>query len=470
MQRVFTCVLIPEKERKVRERIFSYLLKSETGVPAARILSDVFKIHSANTSSSDSVLAGLLGQDSRFVFADGLWNLSSSSRAPNRLESATTVVLHLQIANCSEAAWRFRGALMWSDGRLQEVRSPESFHALGKLRRGMEGSLLLLWSSRELGLWNRLLRSANIESWSGDKLFLRNLAARTLNRMPSKLRLEELASELGVSPADEERPCDVARYLNECWLALRDRIPAEASRSFDSLREWIGDSGPGVDFSHFGFGLDFLRQLPGTSGVYLMKDSEGNVIYVGKSRNLKRRISSYFTPRALSSPKNARIHRRLHSIDLRRTDNEVEALLMEMRLIAKFRPAVNLQTEIHERQSDFHQGRNLLLFVTGAEQRGVRIYFFCNGTYAGWQTASLGRPPAEKLIEKIQSLFFTQCLPEKRRGKAWEKEIVSRWLTTNRKRLNYLDVDEAGDFRALLKQLGRYLCDPDGLAHKVYYR
>jgi hypothetical protein len=225
-----------------------------------------------------------------------------------------------------------------------------------------------------------------------------------------------------------------------------------------------------VDFSRFAFGPDFLRQLPGAPGLYIMKDRAGDILYVGKSRNLKRRVSSYFTPRAPRDPKIARIHEQLHSIEIRRTDNEIEALLMEMRTIKDFRPAINLQTEIHERQADRHQGRDLLLFVPDAEQKGVEIYFLLDGAFVGRQYALLGRPPSMRLREKLRSLFFTQGRSRKRKGEIWQKEIVSRWLAANRKRLNYLDVNEVGDFASVLERLRQYLYDPDRLTRKVSYR
>lgn len=201
-----------------------------------------------------------------------------------------------------------------------------------------------------------------------------------------------------------------------------------------------------------------------------MKDCEGTILYVGKSRNLKHRVSSYFSPRALCHPKIARIHERLHSIEVRRTDNEIEALLLEMRLIKNFRPPVNLQAEIHERQADRHEGRNLLLFVVDAEKNRAKISLFRNGTFAGRLSASMGRPPSKRLQERLKSLFFARGRRRNRRGEIWEKEIVSRWLTANQKRLNYFDIHEVEDFAAVLERLQHYLSDPDKLTHKVYYR
>jgi hypothetical protein len=380
------------------------------------------------------------------------------------------VVLHLQSPNSSGILQNLRGAVSWTDGRCREFAAAASINFLSRIRSEIEGHLLIVWSSHELRLWNGLLRSKGLEAWQGDTLYLRNLAARVLKRMPSRLKPEDLASELGLSPPDEERPLDLIEYLTACWSILLDSIPAEFRRDFDSLSGWIEGPKTAVDFSRFVFGPGFLRQLPTASGVYMMMDFRGKILYVGKSRNLKRRVSSYFTPRALSQPKIAKIHAHLHSIEILRTDNEVEALLMEMRMIKDFRPPINLQTEVHDRQDARHEGRNLLLFVVDAEQKGVNIYLFRDGIFSGRHPASLGRPPSKRLREKLESLFFAEGRGRRRRGEIWEKEIVSRWFTANQRRLNYLDVSEAGDFAALLAQLQHYLCDPDRLTRKVYYR
>jgi len=454
----------------VKEQILKYLQEAGKGVSAAQILADVLRIRSPNDHSSESILAGLLCQDPRFVFAAGLWRLRPPSVSVPEWDDSRIVVLHLQTADNSATLRHFRGAARWADGHLKEFASLASISIFSRLRDEIEGHLLIAWSGRELGLWNVLMRSMRLEVWRGDTLFLRNLAARALERVPSKLQPEDMAPLLGLSPADEERPREVVEYMSACWRILRQRVPAEFCRTLDSLREWIDNRGSAVDFSHFAFGPDFLRQLPRSAGVYIMTNREGKIIYVGKSRNLRRRVSSYFTPQARNDPKIGRIHERLHSIDVCTTENEIEALLMEMRLIKDFRPAINLQTEIHENMAGQTEGRNLILFVADEEQKRVEVYLFRNGSFAGRQSAPMGRLPSKRLQERIRSIFFAQGRTRKRKGETWEKEIVSRWFNANRKRMNYLDVDEAGDLTRVQEQLTRYLCDPDKLAHKVYYR
>jgi predicted GIY-YIG superfamily endonuclease len=452
----------------VKDRIFKYLQEAGSGVAADQILSAVFKIHAPDPHSSNIILAGLLSRDPRFGFTQGLWYLNSSNSSQSDFSKVS--VLFLQCPDRSGTLRSLRGAIRRADGSIREFTASAAADIIGRIRAEIEGHVLVVWSSRELRLWNGLLRSKGLEIWQGNTLYLRSLAARALERKPSRLEPEDIASGLGISPADEERPPEIAQYLYACWLLVLNCVPAEFRQTPDSLREWADGLATTVDFSRFSFGPGFLQQLPGESGIYIMKDREGTVLYVGKSRNLKRRVSSYFSPRALGQPKIARIHERLYSIEVEQTGNEVEALLLEMRLIKRFRPAVNLQTEIHARRANRHEGRNLLLFVADAESRGVRIYFFRNGIFAGKQAAPMRHPPSKRLREKIRSLYFNQGRGRKRRGETWEKEIVSRWLTANQRRLNCLDVDEAKNFEAVLDLLRNYLCDPERLMHKVYYR
>ncbi|MCA9067536.1 MAG: GIY-YIG nuclease family protein, partial [Planctomycetaceae bacterium] len=83
------------------------------------------------------------------------------------------------------------------------------------------------------------------------------------------------------------------------------------------------------------------KQLPTTPGVYLMKDSLDRVIYVGKAVNLRSRVSSYFTQQALEDRRTADWVGEIHHLDHIDTDSEVDALLLEARLIKDIQPRFN---------------------------------------------------------------------------------------------------------------------------------
>ena len=83
------------------------------------------------------------------------------------------------------------------------------------------------------------------------------------------------------------------------------------------------------------------RGLPKTPGVYLMKDAEGRVIYVGKAANLPDRVSSYFVPSADLGPKKQGLLDLVHDFDTVECEGEWEALLTENRLIKDIHPRFN---------------------------------------------------------------------------------------------------------------------------------
>lgn len=81
--------------------------------------------------------------------------------------------------------------------------------------------------------------------------------------------------------------------------------------------------------------------LPETPGVYLMKDASGDVLYVGKAGNLRRRVESYFV-KAHDTRIEALV-RKIRRIDYEKTDTALEALIREAELIKKFSPPWNVK-------------------------------------------------------------------------------------------------------------------------------
>lgn len=86
-----------------------------------------------------------------------------------------------------------------------------------------------------------------------------------------------------------------------------------------------------------------LKMLPEVPGVYLMKDSGGNIIYVGKSKSLKNRVGQYFRSSKSHAPKVVKMVQGIRDFEYIVTDTEFEALMLECRLIKDIKPMYNSQ-------------------------------------------------------------------------------------------------------------------------------
>lgn len=86
-----------------------------------------------------------------------------------------------------------------------------------------------------------------------------------------------------------------------------------------------------------------LNSLPEKPGVYLMKDDQDNIIYIGKAVSLKNRVRSYFSSQHLNSPKTRVLVSHIRDLEYILTDSEVEALILESNLIKKHKPKYNIR-------------------------------------------------------------------------------------------------------------------------------
>ena len=85
-----------------------------------------------------------------------------------------------------------------------------------------------------------------------------------------------------------------------------------------------------------------LNSLPHKPGIYLMKDSEGTILYVGKAISLYNRVRSYFQESTDLSPKNRSMVAKVDDIEFLVVKNEVEALVLESNYIKQYRPRYNV--------------------------------------------------------------------------------------------------------------------------------
>jgi excinuclease ABC subunit C len=92
-----------------------------------------------------------------------------------------------------------------------------------------------------------------------------------------------------------------------------------------------------------------LKNLPDRPGVYLMKNARGKVIYIGKARNLKNRVRTYFQKNRPVDPKTEALVSKIRDFEFYVTDSEIEALILESNLVKEHRPIYNVNLKDDKR-------------------------------------------------------------------------------------------------------------------------
>ena len=83
-----------------------------------------------------------------------------------------------------------------------------------------------------------------------------------------------------------------------------------------------------------------LKLIPEVPGCYLMKDKENNIIYIGKAKNLKKRVNSYFNK--IHTGKTHALVNNITDFEYIVTNTETESLILEINLIKKYNPKYNI--------------------------------------------------------------------------------------------------------------------------------
>jgi excinuclease ABC subunit C len=121
-----------------------------------------------------------------------------------------------------------------------------------------------------------------------------------------------------------------------------------------------------------------LHSLPDAPGVYLHKDRQGKVLYVGKAKRLSQRIRSYFREAGDRDPKTQELRRRIADVDYIATASETEALVLESQLIKEYRPRYNIQLKDDKRypylKVTLQEPYPRILVVRRIEDDGARYF------------------------------------------------------------------------------------------------
>ncbi len=332
----------------------------------------------------------------------------------------------------------------WQRGRREHTDA--GGHPAG-FRRCLQ-SCVICWPNLRiaLDLLSRLagwLPDADCRAWEFQELWLAAFPPARKERR--RVTLAEIAARIGRTFQEPAKTNQIAVLLGGAVRFLDD------TRGLDQLQALIAARSE-IDFGRYSFSPDWLAQIPEVPGIYWMSDRQGKIFYVGKSRNLNQRIRSYFVSSQLWDEKLRHIHQRLYSLDFQPLGSELEAFLEEARAIEKWRPEVNFQLEVRERQAEYYRDSDLILVLPSERKNAVRLFFMRGGKFGGDFRYSGRKDQRRKLIGEIQRLFFSELSLEER----WETHVLQSFIRQNLDDTNHIDVRQAASAEQCVEWVERF--------------
>jgi hypothetical protein len=298
--------------------------------------------------------------------------------------------------------------------------------------------------------------------------------------------LAEAASFFRIPLVDTRRTEKEISVIIEIFSRCRELLDEQGINTQEELLEFQYADADYIDFDRYSFDREFLKSIPQNPGVYIMKNANEEVVYVGKAKNLKTRVSSYFWNTPDRPQKTAELLNTVYSIDYEIVGSELAALLLEFKLIKQHQPKMNLQTEVHERTARYGSVRNFILIAPAVMENCLELFFVKEGlpvqryeilkdavNFSEVEKILSGRYYADTKIEGQPPLCsednnnIPQC-NEITDIEAGERDIILSWVETNKDRVNYINVDLVSGREACLKLIKDYVKEKDTLYEKQY--
>ncbi|MCE9581850.1 MAG: hypothetical protein K8T20_04965 [Planctomycetes bacterium] len=224
--------------------------------------------------------------------------------------------------------------------------------------------------------------------------------------------------------------------LAAVWERAVELGTEQGLTGFEALREAAERPRPRLDLAPYRFDAEFLAMLPETPGTYRFLDGGGAIFYVGKARNLRNRVNSYFRVPRVPDAKWLTIAKRLREIEFSILGSELEALLEENRLIRELREGlINVHAAAHARTPRRLPERSVFVLPSADDGRAA-LWLHRRGAALKRIDVNLA-PRGVKGAAAEARAFFDAV----RQSAAEELAIAEAWFGDNLAHLSRLDPD-----------------------------
>jgi len=481
----------------MKEKIYQYLKAKGQYVTAEELLEQFFHVFNAQPDQMQRIIDSLLNSDPRFVKdEEGKWSVNVRT-APQPLNEKIFSIIEFesitlpgikavplllgifQIQNYKiiskqifeiknhpglnsklESAIHRRSQQLKIYGTLEDNLN-DIYHQLENtilvsMVPGKVYQFLNTLFIRELDL------EININKISLKSLLKKFFPTKKVNSLEDVLKILQI---IYTDPLDFQIRMD---KTSDVFIYLLNLLSEIEIYDINSLFDFLEAKPKWVDFSKYRFNKQYLKELPASPGVYLLKDKKGNVFYVGKSKNLKVRIESYFINRINLDEKGKTILENIYDISFELVGSELEALLLENKYINQFQPVLNTQLKVHPVLLAKYENKRLILFLPSAIKEKIKL-FLVYGTKDIFSLDINCHKSELKKHRKLFEKFFFDHSTNLGDYTSDQIEIFWRWFQANEELVNFLDIQKCVCVDNCLTGVLNYIQDKDLFRDKIVY-
>ncbi len=464
----------------MKNKIHDYLKKHGGSASSLSIVRSVLRMQAASLPAAEAILRPLLADDPLFL-SDGMgtWHLNPiglTAEDEIRREPAFFCVQidadqrSIALARRVSFAWvLLSGTEKVSEGaRVFDLESglTAACNAMIAVLRELPGDgVIISWHpARFRGFIQRLGLAPEIAGkWEADL----GLLVQNVLDLPVRPRPEKACRLLGLSVHADAEPLTAVQSSAEVLTLLLQKMREHGALSLERILAAAERRSSFVSFERYRFKKQDVKNLPEGPGVYLMRDGKKKVIYVGKAKNLRRRVQSYFKAREHLDEKLQAVLEKIASLDWKETDTELDALLEEARLIERHKPEINTMARVHV-QGNARSDKILILPTAGGEK--AIVWLLGRRSFLR-MVVPRRRLPRKKLLQHIDSRFFSASQGrEEESGQERDLELIFRFCKQHADQLLLIDPADFDSAQACQAAVVKLLEDFDNLQQKQILR
>jgi hypothetical protein len=327
---------------------------------------------------------------------------------------------------------------------------PDRGEAAGLFAAALDGRTAVFLSSRQHSLALQECARAR-ESLTDDVFMLSTLARAAGEDPPRPLDIDGCCGALLGTSAAGASARRQGRLFAECVAETLARLSRRAVEFREDLETEMRQR-PAIDCAGKDFSLDDLGRLPACCGVYAFQQRDGSYLYIGKSTNLRRRVTGYFIKSDESPAKLSRLRAESHRLTTVACGSELESLILEHRLIQKHAPALNAQVDVHERKGSFAPVADCMVLLPHAEPDKGMSFWFRREQRLRMRPFSADFAGEDALADEVTAYFLSDKLAPQPVDFE-ELEIATRWIKRRRDTLVMVPADRLGSAAEMVEAM-----------------